>query len=250
MKNRYILLLVFLFTNFTLGFSQRTSIDKPKIPANFPSDCIVTEHCLSCETADSLIFFPDRTLIFRLGGIEETQKHYELGIWRLEGNIIKIDIYKILGIRPVGSPTNPDVRFAANPEDYYVYEEYVPFEKWVIKSMTFDAETIDYDYICLDSINSSSNINIDLKKYHLNGDYKVASCRLVKNIDLEDLSKTELRLMRNEIFARYGYKFKSIDLQKHFLSKDWYNGFASNVDEYLTDIEKKNIKLIREFEQK
>jgi hypothetical protein len=55
--------------------------------------------------------------------------------------------------------------------------------------------------------------------------------------------------MRNEIFARYGYKFKSNDLKNHFRRKNWYYGYSSNVDMYLTDIEKSNIKLIIEFEK-
>ncbi len=36
-------------------------------------------------------------------------------------------------------------------------------------------------------------------------------------------SKSELRIIRNEIFARHGQSFKSEDLQKYFKSKDWYN---------------------------
>ncbi len=31
-----------------------------------------------------------------------------------------------------------------------------------------------------------------------------------------------LRLLRNKIYAKYGYKFKSLDLQKYFNSKSWY----------------------------
>ncbi len=250
MKGKPIFVLILLIANYLLGLSQSTQESKSIIPKNFPSDYIVTEYCPSCETPDSLIFYPDRTFIFKLGGVEETQKHYELGIWRKEGNEIKIDIYKKLGIRPIGEPTNPDVSFAGNPEDYYKYELYVAYEQWVSEVKTFDSESLNFFEIAIDTCNKASQVSINMQKYLLNGNYKVASCRLLTNNDLEYLTKEELRIMRNEIFARYNYKFKSIDLQKHFLSKEWYRGYTSKVDFYLTDIEKKNIELILKFEHK
>lgn len=54
---------------------------------------------------------------------------------------------------------------------------------------------------------------------------------------MASLSKTELRLMRNEIFARHGYIFKSADLRNHFSKQPWYNARYSNVDAMLTPIE-------------
>jgi hypothetical protein len=55
--------------------------------------------------------------------------------------------------------------------------------------------------------------------------------------------------MRNEIFARYGYKFKSGgEMDKYFKSQDWYSGQHDNVNDFLTELEKENIKLIRQIE--
>ncbi|MBS2101326.1 YARHG domain-containing protein [Carboxylicivirga linearis] len=249
MKERFAFAILSVIMNIASGLSQVTKDNKNVIPPDFPSNYIVEEYCPSCETPDSLIFYPDRTFIFRLGGIEKSQEHYEIGIWRKEGNLIMIDIYKNFGIRPVGEPTNPNVSFADNPDDYFIYEEYVPYEEWVSNTKTFDPESLMNFETSLDT-SKASLIKIDIEKYLIKGDFKVASCRLLNNNDLKALAKSELRLMRNEIFARYGYKFKSIDLQKHFLSKDWYHGNVSNVDSYLTDIEKKNIELISIFEQK
>ena len=50
--------------------------------------------------------------------------------------------------------------------------------------------------------------------------------------------------MRNEIFAEYGYRFKTEKWRKYFSKKDWYNPRSDNVDSQLTEIEKENIKLI------
>ena len=55
--------------------------------------------------------------------------------------------------------------------------------------------------------------------------------------------------MRNEIFARYGYIFKEGgEMEKYFKSQDWYTPEHKNVNDFLTEIEKENLKLIREVE--
>lgn len=43
-----------------------------------------------------------------------------------------------------------------------------------------------------------------------------------KLIPLSELSKAELRIYRNLIFARYGYVFKSKDLNDYFKATSWY----------------------------
>lgn len=42
--------------------------------------------------------------------------------------------------------------------------------------------------------------------------------------DLAGLSKEELRIARNEIYARHGRRFKDSELQSYFDSKSWYEG--------------------------
>lgn len=67
--------------------------------------------------------------------------------------------------------------------------------------------------------------------------------------DLRYMSKHELRLLRNEIFARHGYIFKSRDLQEHFNSKSWYHPITtSTYDVHLNSIEQYNINLIKQYE--
>ena len=67
--------------------------------------------------------------------------------------------------------------------------------------------------------------------------------------ELEDKSLDELRIVRNEIFARKGYIFNSEDLQKHFSTFDWYEPKHANVDSLLTDLDKRNIQTILELEK-
>lgn len=60
---------------------------------------------------------------------------------------------------------------------------------------------------------------------------------------------SELRIMRNEIFAQYGYVFKSEELSQYFSNQKWYTPLYDNVENFLTDIDKKNIELIQNFEK-
>jgi hypothetical protein len=63
-----------------------------------------------------------------------------------------------------------------------------------------------------------------------------------------ELDKEELRLLRNTIYAKHGYKFNSPDLQQHFSQFSWYNGTKTNVEDILTENDKENIRLIQKIE--
>ena len=45
--------------------------------------------------------------------------------------------------------------------------------------------------------------------------------------DLKGMSKSEINLAKNELYARHGRKFKSKELQAYFDSKSWYQGIYS-----------------------
>ena len=48
--------------------------------------------------------------------------------------------------------------------------------------------------------------------------------------DLDGLSKEELRIARNEIYARHGRRFNDSGLQSYFDSKSWYEGTIAPED--------------------
>jgi YARHG domain len=81
------------------------------------------------------------------------------------------------------------------------------------------------------------------------GLYPQASKRILKEEEVSNLMKEELQTMRNEIFARHGYCFKKKDLREQFEDKDWYIPNNVDVKNELTEIEKKNITLIKKFEK-
>lgn len=67
---------------------------------------------------------------------------------------------------------------------------------------------------------------------------------------LSQLDNRSLRLLRNMIYARHGYKFNSSDLAAFFSRFDWYNPKFDNVDNLLTDIDKIHIQMIQAFENR
>jgi len=83
----------------------------------------------------------------------------------------------------------------------------------------------------------------------LNGKYKKTFYKYLTKEDIKGISVKDLKIMRNEIFARYGYKFKSAGkMDKYFSTKSWYKGQYKNVDSFLTKIEKSNILFLKKHE--
>jgi YARHG domain len=61
---------------------------------------------------------------------------------------------------------------------------------------------------------------------------------------ISDLSRRDLRLLRNTIFARHGRTFDSMALATYFEAKPWYKQDANYSDRQLTEIDQRNLKLI------
>ncbi|MEO0470144.1 MAG: YARHG domain-containing protein [Bacteroidota bacterium] len=84
---------------------------------------------------------------------------------------------------------------------------------------------------------------------YLSGKYPEASTGLLAEEALADVTRAELQLMRNEIFARYGYSFrKGGKMDTYFQQTDWYKAQHADVNLFLTPIERRNISLIRSLE--
>ena len=82
------------------------------------------------------------------------------------------------------------------------------------------------------------------------GNYQFASEMPMISKILWLYSIEELRIIRNEIFARYGHQFKSPDLKEYFESQSWYQPTSSDVTNQLTELEKLNAQLIKYVEAK
>ena len=87
----------------------------------------------------------------------------------------------------------------------------------------------------------------------VDGDYMFAesSHRYLSNADLAGLTKDQLRIARNEIYARHGRRFAAADLQQYFDAKSWYRGTISPEafqESVLNEFEKYNTQLILQYE--
>ena len=81
-----------------------------------------------------------------------------------------------------------------------------------------------------------------------------SNTRALTDADLDHLSEWELKLARNEIYARHGRRFKDPELQSYFDKQSWYNGiydptdFDKNHSNELSTLEKKNAEYILQYE--
>lgn len=84
---------------------------------------------------------------------------------------------------------------------------------------------------------------------------KNSSKKYISVNKLKKLSKRELAIARNEIFARNGYTFKDGKWKKYFKKKSWYKPkysadyFNANYEKLLNKYERKNIKRIVKVEK-
>ncbi|AGC78412.1 YARHG domain-containing protein [Nonlabens dokdonensis] len=76
-----------------------------------------------------------------------------------------------------------------------------------------------------------------------------ASNTILTKRDVENLSKSDLRIIRNAIFARHGYSFKTRVLRVYFDAQPWYVPMSTDVRQQLTDLEKHNIELLLKYEK-
>ena len=68
-------------------------------------------------------------------------------------------------------------------------------------------------------------------------------------VDYTYRTKEVLTLMRNEIFARHGYRFSDPTLKNYFESCDWYKPATSNSEVRLSELESLNVSLIKYCEK-
>lgn len=77
-----------------------------------------------------------------------------------------------------------------------------------------------------------------------------SSYRLTKS-DISHLTSSQLRLARNEIYARHGRTFNDDGLQNYFNSQAWYTPIYSPdefKDSWLSSVEADNIEFIKSYE--
>lgn len=78
------------------------------------------------------------------------------------------------------------------------------------------------------------------------GLYPFASTRRLSASELYGYSARQLKIMRNEIYARHGYIFQTADMKNYFAAQPWYTPVSRNVR--LSSIEQANVATIQRVE--
>ena len=82
------------------------------------------------------------------------------------------------------------------------------------------------------------------------GRWPITNQKIVMERYLLRYTKSMLRLMRNEIYARHGYKFVSADLTAYFSKTSWYHPGTDNSKIKLSPLEQLNVNIIKNIEDK
>ncbi len=122
-------------------------------------------------------------------------------------------------------------------------------KKWIIVSVISTAGICSMFYFFfLHNKQGKNALEKNREHSQAPGRYPLTSQRLLIDDDLKDMSKADLRIMRNEIYARHGLIFQAADMQNYFSAQSWYSAQYDNVINMLSNIEKNNIAMIRKYE--
>ncbi|MEQ9376979.1 MAG: YARHG domain-containing protein [Imperialibacter sp.] len=81
------------------------------------------------------------------------------------------------------------------------------------------------------------------------GKYRQTKFEILSDETLKSYLTEQLKIMRNEIFARYGHAFiKGGEMAEYFGRQRWYYSLDRDATPFLTEIEKQNIAHIRAVE--
>lgn len=122
------------------------------------------------------------------------------------------------------------------------------------KTSSHSAGAINSDLITEDIINVPEPIQNEIatEEPSVPGAYPEGSTRYLDEWDVSGKSRWELRIMRNEIYARHHYQFKTDDMREYFNAQDWYYGTIVNANEaykHFSPIEVYNVEFIKRHEK-
>jgi hypothetical protein len=134
-------------------------------------------------------------------------------------------------------------------KNYYYYGDIFPSHEEPVEQ-NFDSLNVDEGISIADT---TPNYGSEIESYEEDSLTSVketpeTSERILTRSEIEGYSGWELRIMRNEIYAKHGYIFKSEDLSKYFNKKSWYEPRFNDVSDQLTPIEKENVTIIKSME--
>ena len=128
-------------------------------------------------------------------------------------------------------------------------QKYFDERYWYVPSDKYDAKklsAIEQKNIAILSGAQKKQRNVAL----LPGDMEYFENRAISEQMLQGLSLHELRLLRNEVYARHGRQFRADWLQQYFFSQPWYTPDENFKDEELSGSDKANVETIVRYENR
>lgn len=205
---------------------------------------IVTSECASGGI--DYFFFEDNIVIGICKDCEEVPL-VQWGNWKQDSKHVYVILSKQWEGIGVGAPVSPCAAVC-------YYDKYKAVFKNINKAIEYEIGIFDDDYVSEDCVvvKNSNNINTDVYQYlrtKFKGKYPESSGRLLSETELKNIPKKQLKIMRNEIYARYGYIFKTEEMSAYFKKQENYLAVMEEVDAFLSEIEVKNIALIKRLEK-
>ena len=147
---------------------------------------------------------------------------------------------------------------AYNPSELKIYKRNFDLKK---KLFVYDKEaTLNNTFYNTDkskSITITDTIDDEVEVYEDTEYFSTTQKLFEKNASNEELtsdfvsnlSKADIFILRNSIFARHGFAFRDKQLRMYFEQFNWYMPVFGDVKDELTEIEKKNIDLLLRYEK-
>ena len=87
---------------------------------------------------------------------------------------------------------------------------------------------------------------------HNTGNYMIngSDTRIISESEINNFTPWQLKVARNEIYARHGRSFVHKDLACYFANQEWYKINSNYSDSLLTSIENQNVSIILNYEKK
>lgn len=112
-------------------------------------------------------------------------------------------------------------------------EEYITDYAEVVEAEVPETDVVDVDEMAVAAVEE---------------DFAWLSQRRVEYSDIADMSLADRRILRNAIYARHGYIFKSDDLREYFSQFSWYTPRYTDVTGQLSELERDNVMFIKSYE--
>nr|WP_243196500.1 YARHG domain-containing protein [[Eubacterium] tenue] len=146
--------------------------------------------------------------------------------------------------------------YVKKAEEHFENEDYDQTLKYLSKAKEYNFKQENFKYYNKLIEIQNQKINEHIKENNLpenNNEYIIydSHIRYLTKSELYKYSKSELALIRNEIFARYGYIFNKDEYFNYFINTSWYipnPNFNGSINE-LNNIERYNVELIKSLEQ-